>query len=132
MAHKITVLLLYLACFNTYSQSINKVDLLLPDTEFENTHVKSLASDSLASSFAIWVRLKVKRHKHVFHTENVYVLEGTGNFSLGDSTFSIAPGDYLTIPKNTWHGVEVTSEKPLKVISVQSPKFIGKDRVFDD
>jgi len=72
----------------------------------------------------------VKLHKHDFHTEHVYVLEGSGDFTLGNTTQPIKKGDLITIPKNTWHGVEVTSKVPLKVVSIQSPEFKGIDRVF--
>ena len=104
---------------------------LKPDSStFSNIHVKPLSSDSLSSTFAIWVKLKVKMHKHVNHTEHVYVLKGKGNMTVGDSTVSIKKGDLVIIPMDTWHGVIVTSKKPLKVISVQSPQFKGLDRVF--
>ena len=44
---------------------------------------------------------------------------------------SFREGDYLNFPKNVAHAVlEVISRKPLKVVSVQSPKFEGKDRIF--
>ena len=58
------------------------------------------------------------------------MLEGSGDFTLGDTTQPIKKGDLITIPKNTWHGVEVTSKVPLKVVSIQSPEFKGVDRVF--
>ena len=38
--------------------------------------------------------------------------------------------DIITIPKNTWHGVTINSKEIMKVISIQSPKFLGNDRVF--
>ena len=43
--------------------------------------------------------------------------------------YSVA-GDIITIPKNTWHGVTINSKDAMKVISIQSPKFLGNDRVF--
>ena len=39
-------------------------------------------------------------------------------------------GDFVFIPKNTPHSVNVISKVPLKVISVQAPFFDGKDRVL--
>jgi len=104
---------------------------LAPDSlTFDNIYVQQLSSDSLSSTFAIWIKLKVKQHKHVYHTEHVYVLEGKGKMSIGDSTLMIKKGDFITIPKDTWHGVKVTSKRTMKVISVQSPQFKGLDRVF--
>lgn len=103
-----------------------------PITEYDNIHVQKLSSDSLVSTFAIWVKLKVKPHKHIYHTEHVQVLEGKGEFSIADSTFSVKKGDFIIIPKNTYHSVEVTSKKPMKVISIQAPRFVGEDRVFKE
>jgi len=33
------------------------------------------------------------------------------------------------VPPNTAHAVVTTSPKPLKVLSVQSPQFLGQDRI---
>lgn len=116
---------------SVYVAQTNDVEDLTPDsTDYDNLYIKKLSSDSLSTSFAIWIKLKVKLHKHDFHTEHVYVLEGSGDFTLGDTTQPIKKGDLITIPKNTWHGVEVTSKVPLKVVSIQSPEFKGIDRVF--
>ena len=116
---------------SVYVAQTNDVGDLTPDSsDYDNLYIKKLSSDSLSTSFAIWIKLKVKLHKHDFHTEHVYVLEGSGDFTLGDTTQPIKKGDLITIPKNTWHGVEVTSKVPLKVVSIQSPEFKGVDRVF--
>lgn len=123
----ITLVLLGLV---TDAQTISIADLKPDSTNYDNIHVKRISTDSLSSTFAIWIKLKVKMHKHVNHTEQVYVLEGAGNFTIGDKNQSIKKGDFITIPRNTWHGVEVVSDIPLKVISIQSPEFKGQDRIF--
>lgn len=109
---------------------VTTFDDLHASQEFENIHVQKLATDSLSTTFAIWVKLKVKMHKHVEHVENVYVTEGKGNFYLADTSYQVKTGDLIVIPKNTWHGVDVTSKKAMKVISIQSPEFKGVDRIF--
>jgi mannose-6-phosphate isomerase-like protein (cupin superfamily) len=103
-----------------------------PKEDFDNIHVVKLTTDSLASSFLIWVKKSVKAHKHEKHTENLYVLSGKGIMKVGQEEFEISAGDYLKIPMNTVHSVKVISDEPLKVISVQAPEFTGKDRVFVD
>jgi mannose-6-phosphate isomerase-like protein (cupin superfamily) len=60
----------------------------------------------------------------------VIIQQGSGKFQLNDSIYMVSSGDMITIPKNTWHGVVTTSKVPMKVISIQSPEFLGKDRVF--
>ena len=50
---------------------------------------------------------------------------------IANDTLKIIPKDQITIPKGTIHEViKVIGETPLKVISVQSPKFDPKDRYF--
>ena len=72
----------------------------------------------------------MKLHKHVEHTENVIILEGEGEMTLGDKKFKVKKGDIVFIPKGTPHSLTVTSAIPVKVLSVQSPFFDGKDRIF--
>tara|TARA_Y100000991_G_scaffold214759_1_gene203267 strand:- start:59 stop:457 length:399 start_codon:yes stop_codon:yes gene_type:complete len=111
---------------------VSSIDQILTDIEFENIHVKKISSDSSSSTFAIWIKQKVKLHKHVYHTENVLIDKGFGEFQINDSIYKVAAGDWIVIPKNTWHGVIVNSKKTMKVISVQSPEYFGKDRIFKD
>ncbi len=128
-----TILGLLLIPFLFKSQDIvSSIDQILPDKEFENIHVKKISSDSSSSTFAIWIKQKVKLHKHVYHTENVLIDKGFGEFQINDSIYKVAAGDWIVIPKNTWHGVVVNSKSTMKVISVQSPEYFGKDRIFKD
>lgn len=113
-------------------QTVTDFDTLQPNQDYENIHVQKIQTDSLSTTFAIWVKLKVRMHKHAYHTENIYVSEGEGTFYLGDDKISIKKGDLIVVPKNTWHGVDVTSETAMKVVSVQSPEFKGVDRIFKE
>lgn len=106
-----------------------------PDTvsvagEYENIQVKKMYSDSNASVFVIWVKGHVAKHFHANHTECVTIVEGEGNFLLGDEWTKVFPGDQIVIPAGTPHEVKVTSAKPMKVISIQTPEFLGADRIF--
>ena len=109
---------------------INSFDKIEPDNDYDNIYVKKLSSESNATTFAIWIKKSVRLHKHIEHIENVYIAEGNGDFQLGDTIYNVKTGDLIVIPKNTWHGVIVNSQKPMKVISIQSPEFHGKDRIF--
>jgi mannose-6-phosphate isomerase-like protein (cupin superfamily) len=93
-------------------------------------HVTPLHSDSLASSFLLCVDTEVKAHFHRAHTEHVFVLEGTATMRLGDEERTIKAGDTVIIPVGTVHAVRVTGDAPLRVISVQAPRFDGSDRVM--
>jgi len=109
---------------------INSFDKIEPDNDYDNIYVKKLSSETDATTFAIWIKKSVRLHKHIKHIENVYITEGNGDFQLGDTIYNVKSGDLIVIPKNTWHGVIVNSQKPMKVISIQSPEFYGKDRIF--
>lgn len=131
MKHKKLMLMLavlLLAVINGHAQQ-QSLDTLKAPAGHEGNFVKALYSDSLVSSFAIIIPKEVKKHKHVSHSEHVYILDGTADMVLGDKTMRVKKGDVIFIPKGTPHAVKVTSKKPLKVISIQAPHFDGKDRV---
>jgi len=111
---------------------INAFELQPSVEDYENVHVQKLYSDSSVTGFVIWIKKGVKAHYHAEHTENILILEGTGTMILNDSTFEVVAGDYIPIPIGSIHAVKVTSATPLKVLSLQSPEFFGKDRVFVD
>lgn len=108
----------------------SSLDTIKAPASYENIYSRPIGSDSLASSFVIFIKKEVKAHKHVTHTEHVYILEGEGEMILGDKKIKVKKGDIVFIPKGTVHSLKVTSSKPCKVLSVQSPMFDGKDRVF--
>jgi len=128
------VISFYIFFLTSYCQGVvSSFGSVKPETnDYENITVKKLSTDINSTTFAIWIKQSVKLHKHVNHVENVYITEGSGEFQLGDSIHQVKSGDLIVIPKNTWHGVKVNSTNPMKVISVQSPEFIGKDRVFKE
>lgn len=101
-----------------------------PPKDFDNIHIEKIANDSNQTSFIIWVKDEVKLHKHEWHTENIYILAGKGELTLGDEKFVIGKGDYFNIPEGTPHALKVHSSNPIKVLSIQSPNFDGSDRIL--
>ena len=99
-----------------------------PVKEGDNVTVEQLATDSLCTSFMIWVKEGVKHHFHQSHTECIYIIEGIGEMTLADSTFTVVAGDFVQIPKGVVHAV--TATKPLKVLSIQTPQWVVEDRKF--
>ena len=97
----------------------------------QNITVEKISEDELHSTYLITVVKHVPLHFHKNHSENIIVLEGEAIMKIGNDTINISPKDQITIPKRTLHEViKVLGKKPLKVISVQSPKFDPKDRFF--
>jgi mannose-6-phosphate isomerase-like protein (cupin superfamily) len=111
-----------------YAEKRALSEIVAPE-DIENIHVIKLASDGYSTDFVIFVKKQVPLHKHVEHSETIYVLEGKGLLQLGEEAFEIVSGDYIRVPKGTPHSVKVLSTIPLKIISVQAPEFFGKDRV---
>ena len=125
------VLLIFLINYSTAQEFISSTDKIEPlNEDYDNISITKLSTNTDASTFAIWIKKKVKIHKHINHTEHVYIKQGKGKFQLADSLYNVKTGDLIIVPKNTWHGVIVESKIPMKVISIQSPEFFGKDRVF--
>lgn len=130
---KIILLVAVISCSQSLSaQVVLQTDTIkIPDT-VSNIWVERISGDSLSSGFIITIKNEVKSHKHNYHSEHVSILEGTGIMKLGKKSFEINPGMVIFIPKGTVHWVKTTSKIPLKVLSVQSPYFDGKDRVIAD
>ena len=125
------ILLMFLFNYSNAQEFVSSTDKIEPINEdYDNISITKLSTNSDATTFAIWIKKKVKIHKHINHTEHVYIKQGKGKFQLADSLYNVKTGDLIIIPKNTWHGVIVESRNPMKVISIQSPEFFGKDRVF--
>lgn len=95
----------------------------------QNIIVERLAGDSLSTSFIIEIKERVPLHYHGQHSEHIYVLDGTCSFRLNNDTLKLGAGDYVFIPSKSLHAVWVSGHKPLKVLSIQSPHFEGKDGI---
>lgn len=120
----------FLFSSTVYPQSFQCTDTIKVPEATENVFNKPLYSDSLASSFFIAIKKEVKPHLHLYHSEHVYFLQGSGEMKLGEKIISVKKGDVIFIPQNTVHSLKVTSNEMVKIISVQAPFFDGKDRVF--
>ena len=112
------------------AQSFQSLDTVKTYGDYENIYLRKLNSDSLVSSFVIFIKKEVKTHKHVSHSEHVYILDGEGEMTVGDKKMKVKKGDMIFIPKNTFHSLKVSSSIPVKVLSVQAPMFDGKDRIM--
>lgn len=127
---KYCILYLFLFPLLIKAQTNQSLDTITAPAVYENIYSRQIASDSLVSSYVIFIKKEVKKHKHVYHSEHVYILEGEGEMVLGEKTFKVKKGDIIFILKNTAHALKVTSSTPMKVLSIQAPMFDGKDRMF--
>jgi quercetin dioxygenase-like cupin family protein len=100
--------------------------------EYDNIYSEKISEDSLHSTFFIAIKKHVLHHYHKEHSECIVVLSGKGEMTLGEQSIKLRQGMQVSIPKNIVHSVVVLSKKPLRVISIQSPMFDGKDRHFPE
>lgn len=131
MKHIIVIIFfLFFFQYSSFSQiSTTKLKDLKYDTD-KNISVKKIFSDQNATVFIINIKKFVKKHFHESHTETVTIIDGRALMSLNNETFIVKKGDHIIIPPKTPHSVFVKGNKPLKVLSVQSPEFSGKDRIY--
>lgn len=122
--------LLVLGLSTVKAQNYQALDTIKAPINFDNIYNRPLYSDSLTSSFVIFIKKEVKEHRHETHAEHIIVLDGEAVMKVDGQSFKIKKGSMVFIPKNIWHYVKVTSKIPLKVVSVQAPNFDGKDRIF--
>ena len=127
---KLAITLLLLIGAIVIGQEITNLKKINPGKLTENITIEKITTDNNTTSFVIWIKDGVKLHKHAYHTESLVVIEGKGDMQIGDKIIEVKKGDFFTIPENTPHGVTVTSSKPMKVLSIQSPEFKGIDRIF--
>lgn len=64
-------------------------------------------------------------HAHSGADKLYYVLEGTGEFTLGTERRTLAAGDLLHVPEDVEHGVTNTGDGRLSVMIVIAPNPLG-------
>lgn len=123
--------ILFLMVTGSYAmaQEVKNLPALRQKAEYDNTVITNLYSDSIATTNVIWIKKEVRPHYHQVHTEQAYIIEGTGKMLLGSQIVDVRPGDLITIPGGTIHALRVTSSIPMKVLTIHSPAFDGSDRV---
>ncbi len=61
-------------------------------------------------------------HKHPASDELFYIVEGSGEFTVGNDKVMIGPTSAVYGPADVFHGLVNSGDKDMVVISVQSPK----------
>jgi quercetin dioxygenase-like cupin family protein len=130
MIKRLSILFITVAAVAAIAQLDPNLAQLKPNRAYDNIHVEQISNDSNQTAFVIWIKNEVALHKHEWHTENVYILDGKGEMTLGDEKFVVKKGDYFNIPEGTPHALKVLSSGPVKVLSIQSPYFDGSDRIL--
>lgn len=66
-----------------------------------------------------------KSHAHKGADKLYYVVEGSGEFSLGEEKRTLRAGELLHVPENIAHGVVNNSDGRLSVLIVITPNLHG-------
>jgi quercetin dioxygenase-like cupin family protein len=61
-------------------------------------------------------------HKHPAADELFYIVEGTGEFTVGNESLMVGPTSVVYGPANVFHGLINSGTNDLVIISVQAPK----------
>ncbi|HTY45081.1 MAG TPA: cupin domain-containing protein [Patescibacteria group bacterium] len=61
-------------------------------------------------------------HKHPATDELFYIVEGVGEFTVGNESVTVGPTSAVYGPADVFHGLVNSGEKEMVVISVQAPK----------
>lgn len=73
------------------------------------------------------------RHHHDRIEEIYFILEGEGEILIGEEWHNIKPGDAIAIPIGVRHQIKnVSNEKELQFLSINSPEWILEDMILDD
>ncbi|MFQ6616838.1 MAG: cupin domain-containing protein [Fidelibacterota bacterium] len=65
---------------------------------------------------------------HNHEPEQIYfILEGSGEMTVGDETLSVSPGDCIFIPSGALHGLNNVGESQLRYFSAASPSFTREE-----
>jgi len=111
------------------------VDSLLMDYPLatdQPMRTDQIAHDSLSSVHLTQIRGAIESHRHLGHDENVWVIRGAGRLIVNDVKHKVAAGQVIHIPKGVSHSFHNMGSRPAVVISVFSPGFDGKDRIYDN
>ncbi|MFC1485620.1 cupin domain-containing protein [Candidatus Latescibacterota bacterium] len=87
---------------------------------FDGIQFKTLVygEHTLMTEFRLTKGAKLPQHRHPYE-QTGYLVSGRIRMTVGDETFTVAPGDAWCIPENAEHGAEI--EEDSVAVEVFSP-----------
>jgi len=119
----------------THRPVVENIDSLLSIyylTDDADSRSDKIADDSLQSVHLHQIRTGIESHKHARHAVTVWVIRGAGRLTIDGEERRVYAGTIVTIPPGTTHSFYSLGKKPAVLISVFSPAFDGKDRIYDN
>jgi len=98
-----------------YKEWTDRKDMSAPP-DFDQFHAKIIGYTPKAITAIIWIRNMAPPETHDNELEKFLILEGSCDITIGNTIYSLVPGNYLSIPLHVSHNVRVTSKTPCKAI----------------
>lgn len=70
-------------------------------------------------------------HRHQSSEEFYYVIEGTGDMTIGEETRSVEPGDAILIPSGALHTLVNTGGSDLRILCCCAPPYSHDDTFLE-
>ena len=66
----------------------------------------------------------IELHVHEESSETAVILSGNGVLSLPDGEVTLGPGDGVTVPPKTLHGLRNAGNEPVQILAVHIPPLM--------
>ena len=119
----------------TPGPGVYDIDSLLNEhtlTKGQSFRTDVIAWDSTSSVHLTQVETAVEAHHHATHDVECLIIRGSGRLTIGDQKTKVKAGQFVHIPRGTKHAFHNLGSNPAVVMSVFSPGFDGKDRIYED
>jgi quercetin dioxygenase-like cupin family protein len=70
--------------------------------------------------------LSVHEHVHADEDEMFYLLEGELEVSCGEAHWTVTPGCFVFVPRDSPHGFTVTSTEPARALVITGPSRLDR------
>lgn len=113
--------------------SSKKEDIKIPEGVVQKDNAYGtvrLAYDDLAASFLLTIPTETKMSYHKDHSEHIMLVEGEGMVLMGYKTIKLKKNELIFITKGTPHKIISSGRSKLKVLSIMSPFYSGKDIII--
>lgn len=92
--------------------------------------IENLVTGENSSAHLVLIKDKVKPHFHKDRDEIVLIYSGEGIFEISGTKHQVFKGNLIFIPKGTVHSFMNQHKDKSVALSIFSPAFDGKDRIF--
>ena len=100
-----------------------------PHPRLRGIRVKSLENSQTYSEASVTLvqvdpGVVIELHAHERGYETAFVISGQGVLSLPEGEVPLGPGDGVTVPPQTTHGLRNTGQEPIQILAVHIPPMM--------